>query len=139
MIQTNDFTWQRGKTARLVMTLGAGFSDVRLRVFSTVGSQGPVGNTLAFAATLDDDEMEIPDAPSGTVAFTASADQTLLLTPNSSRGEPRNLYRVEVQSNGVWTTRLQGTVSANGGAIPVTADGGLHDGVVDYYANHPDG
>jgi len=138
-IQTQDLTWKRGACApSLVMTFGDGFDDVRVRVFSTNGPQEAIGNMLAFTATLADDTLVVTDAPSGTVSFDPTSEQTALLTPNLN-GKPRNLFTVEVKAGGVWTKRIEGPIFADGGGpIPVTGDGTFHSAVEDFYEAHPD-
>jgi hypothetical protein len=116
MTQSNDLSWTRGSTDPLVMTLGSGITDVRIRVFNEDG------NALAFTALLSDATVEITDAPTGKVTFTPTSTQTNKLSPND-KGSPRNTYTVEVKKGGAWLDILEGYIYADGGPIAVVPPG----------------
>jgi hypothetical protein len=113
-IQTYDLTWVRGSVTPLILALGAGFTDVRIRAYKSGG------DLLAFSQVLADATLDVTDAPSGTVTFTPTADMTNALTPNNL-GVPQNLYTVETKVGGLWNVVLSGTLGAvGGGGIGVT-------------------
>lgn len=121
-VQRNDFSWVRGSTDPLVITLGSGnpFDDIRISVYKD--SNLP-GSSLAFQAVLADANVVITDAPSNKITFTPSADQTSALSLNDGKGDATNDYIVAIKHSNAWREVIRGRISATGGGIVVAAPG----------------
>jgi hypothetical protein len=118
-VQRNDFTWVRGSTDPLVITLGSGnpFDDIRISVYKDGG------RVLAFQAELADANVVITDAPSNKVTFTPSAAQTSALSLNDRKGDATNDYIVAIKHSNAWREVIRGKIGASGGGIVVAAPG----------------